>query len=456
MNVGAITGDIVLNANPALKAEKQVAEGARQMKAGVENENAQAARSVESQWKQTLGNLKGDFGKSSTLGQTMKLLAGGGAIMGISMVGSQLNAATKTMEELVTAFRMGKATAGEFTEKLLGSLPVLGQFWEAGRNIREMLLGEAAAEEKYIQSIHAEVAANEKAAAMAKRYRSENESLLAIKERLSDAAILARDPSQAAAIAFRKTVEEMNKSAPAVGAWVAGHGGDFGAAKQSMADQIDAMRLKNAALAKDNAVLTTVKGTYKPREIGGDFVSYDTPASAREEVADPHAAVAQEMIDANTKAINDNNRKLLDLGNLFKELGTYGDALDAAIAQRDSPKNEMIVAMHEREARSWWDAQKAAMAMGPGVELAMPPEEARARMMERLPSPILHAEELYGPKTVTEGLPQYVDVERENTEVTKKNTSAMAATTAAVVNLAASLQAGPTAGGATLDGLAGG
>jgi hypothetical protein len=147
---------------------------------------------------------------------------------------------------------------------------------------------------------------------------------------------------------------------------------------------------------------------------------------------------------------------LLDQGNLFTEFQIYGEALDAAIARRDSPANEMLNAMREREAQAWWSARKTAMEMGPGADLEIKPEEARTRMMERLPSPILNAEQLFGPKVVTEGMPQYIDVEKENTEVTKRNTEAMAATTQAVTALAGILRQGPTAGGNTLDTLAGG
>ncbi len=69
---------------------------------------------------------------------------GGGAIAGLSMAGRELASVTGDMVQYKNALRDGTMSQGEFTEKIMGSLPVLGAYWQAGRNIREMFTGEEA------------------------------------------------------------------------------------------------------------------------------------------------------------------------------------------------------------------------------------------------------------------------------------------------------------------------
>jgi hypothetical protein len=178
MEVGAITGRIELDANPALRAERAAAEGAVKMKgvmeganlsaiknteamwntyhdkavrnwdwAGIQvlNSNRSTALNVKGTWESTMAGLKESMGKGSVFGQTMKLMMGGGAVMGLSMAGSALQRMTGELRQLTTAFREGEISAGEFAEKLAGSIPVFGEFWKAGRDIRELITGEEAA-----------------------------------------------------------------------------------------------------------------------------------------------------------------------------------------------------------------------------------------------------------------------------------------------------------------------
>ncbi len=93
-------------------------------------------------------SLKAEFGKSSTLGQSLKLIAGGGAVGSLTMAGSKLKDFTGNLLEMQKALKAGTVTMGEFAEKTAESIPVLGQFWQAGRNIREMITGEQAELEK--------------------------------------------------------------------------------------------------------------------------------------------------------------------------------------------------------------------------------------------------------------------------------------------------------------------
>jgi hypothetical protein len=91
-----------------------------------------------------LKDLKGDFGKTSTLGQITKLAAGGGVIMGLSMVTSEVQGMAQQAEKFATAIRSGDDGAGDMGRQLASSIPVLGHIVSAGFSIREIITGEKA------------------------------------------------------------------------------------------------------------------------------------------------------------------------------------------------------------------------------------------------------------------------------------------------------------------------
>lgn len=111
-----------------------------------------------------IGDLKSSLGKGSTLGQSMKILAGGGAVAGFAMIGRELEALTGKAIEFRDAMREGKMEAGDVVEELAKSLPIYGGVIAAGRNIRELITGEQAAITAIEQSA---TAANAKAKAYA-------------------------------------------------------------------------------------------------------------------------------------------------------------------------------------------------------------------------------------------------------------------------------------------------
>lgn len=92
-----------------------------------------------------LKELKGALGEESALGNVGKMLKGAGAIAGFAVIGQVLNDATGKARELVEQFRAGEISSGQMVENIAAGLPVIGNFWQAGRNIREMFTGEEAA-----------------------------------------------------------------------------------------------------------------------------------------------------------------------------------------------------------------------------------------------------------------------------------------------------------------------
>ena len=98
--------------------------------------------------KSALSQLGGAFGKSSALGKVEKLLLGGGAIWGLSHAAKLIGDMATNAGNLAREFSQGKISAGEMASKLVDSLPVVGQFAQAGRAIREAFTGEQAAVER--------------------------------------------------------------------------------------------------------------------------------------------------------------------------------------------------------------------------------------------------------------------------------------------------------------------
>lgn len=100
---------------------------------------------TDNTFKGLLKSLKSDFGKSSVLGQSLKLAAGGGAVGALSGLGRTLSEATAKALELSDAFKAGRISLGELVEQAARGVPVLGGFFQTGRNIREFFTHEEAA-----------------------------------------------------------------------------------------------------------------------------------------------------------------------------------------------------------------------------------------------------------------------------------------------------------------------
>jgi hypothetical protein len=88
------------------------------------------------------GAMKQGAGRGSELDETMRMLQGGGAVLGITAVASALEKTTAKMLEMQKQFQSGSVSVGEFVMEIGRSIPVIGGFVSAGANIREMITGE--------------------------------------------------------------------------------------------------------------------------------------------------------------------------------------------------------------------------------------------------------------------------------------------------------------------------
>lgn len=104
-----------------------------------------------------LKGLKGALGEESALGNTFKAVRGAGAVAGLTLGATVLRDAATAAADLRSQLDAGEISAGEMTERLMGILPVVGQFWQAGRAVRELFTGEEAAAKKIREEAEAGV-----------------------------------------------------------------------------------------------------------------------------------------------------------------------------------------------------------------------------------------------------------------------------------------------------------
>src|SRR6185312_11483437 len=90
---------------------------------------------TDNTFKGFLKSLKGDFGKGSALGQSLKLLAGGGAIAGLSLATAKFEEFTAKILELATATDRGSESFGEQFGELFRTLPIVGNLTKGFDNL---------------------------------------------------------------------------------------------------------------------------------------------------------------------------------------------------------------------------------------------------------------------------------------------------------------------------------
>lgn len=88
--------------------------------------------------------LKHAFGRGSMFKEALELAVGGGALASVSEATARIAELAKKANELREEFRSGSKSAGEIADELLRSLPILGNVYSAGREIRELFTGEEA------------------------------------------------------------------------------------------------------------------------------------------------------------------------------------------------------------------------------------------------------------------------------------------------------------------------
>jgi hypothetical protein len=88
-----------------------------------------------------LQELRGSFGRGSEFGMLTQSLRGAGPLLGLTLAGRELAAITDQAIHLRDAFRDGSKSAGQITDELLRGLPIIGNLWATGRNIKDLLEG---------------------------------------------------------------------------------------------------------------------------------------------------------------------------------------------------------------------------------------------------------------------------------------------------------------------------
>lgn len=86
--------------------------------------------------------IKKVLGEESTAGNFLKALQGAGAFAAVGIGARLLSDAAENMNKLNTEFALGKISAGEMSDKLVASVPVLGDLYSAFKSIREIVTGE--------------------------------------------------------------------------------------------------------------------------------------------------------------------------------------------------------------------------------------------------------------------------------------------------------------------------
>lgn len=141
-------GNITMSAEVVGKIDdlkRKLAMGERDVRAFAARINSTKAELKVKVAHSGLTGLKKSLGEDSAFGLGVKTLAGAGAIAGVGLLARGLADVTGKAAQLKAEFEAGKKSAGEVADELARSVPVLGQIYTAGRNIRELATGEQAA-----------------------------------------------------------------------------------------------------------------------------------------------------------------------------------------------------------------------------------------------------------------------------------------------------------------------
>lgn len=102
--------------------------------------------------KSFLHRLKSVAGGRGTIKDYAEVLTGGGAVAGLTFVGRAIKDAAENAVKLNDEFNAGKINAGQMIEQLARGVPVFGNFFAAGRSIRELFTGEEASAREILAS----------------------------------------------------------------------------------------------------------------------------------------------------------------------------------------------------------------------------------------------------------------------------------------------------------------
>lgn len=128
-------------------------------------------------------SMSADLGKKSFLGQSLKMLAGGGAVGALSMASNEFNDLTKKAEELAGMQYKSVEQQRKMTAEFLTSIPIAGKLGEAFARIWEMASGTTAevakmnaqmeSQNRLIEMMQIRIELHKKLESMSKKYADE-------------------------------------------------------------------------------------------------------------------------------------------------------------------------------------------------------------------------------------------------------------------------------------------
>lgn len=113
--------------------------------------NSKEAEQKLKEMQSRLDVLKKGLGEDSKFGGVFKILAGTGAVAGLALAGRLLSEVTAKAVEMRDAFADGSKSAAEVADELARSVPVFGEIYKAGRDIRELFSGSQAETNKILE-----------------------------------------------------------------------------------------------------------------------------------------------------------------------------------------------------------------------------------------------------------------------------------------------------------------
>ncbi len=157
------------------------------------NESAAGFRSARTEAESFFRSAGRSFGATSDFGRAMRMLHGGGAVLGIKLAANELSRAGKAAQELAQWLAEGERSAGEIADRIARGLPFLGSVYSAGSDVGEgiiSLLNVGGAKEQAKEA----AAERERDIVQARRNKrnAEDKAVRDVEKRLRDKAALAR------------------------------------------------------------------------------------------------------------------------------------------------------------------------------------------------------------------------------------------------------------------------
>jgi hypothetical protein len=154
---GSITGTVDLDRGPAIDTLRGIPKEAEKMKAGVENAAKEASASLKDSMHGAMKGISSDFGRRGFLTEALHMAAGGGAIMGISLLTHEVSELADKIGEIREKVSDGMGFR-EATGEIAREAPIVGgmvKMWDS-------IIGAATGEAAEIRKINAEAASTEK------------------------------------------------------------------------------------------------------------------------------------------------------------------------------------------------------------------------------------------------------------------------------------------------------